>query len=48
MNNATKFIIFVLLIVAIAFGYKAYQAGAFENASAVKTESPNPIENSVE
>jgi predicted negative regulator of RcsB-dependent stress response len=36
MNNLAKFIIFALLIVAIAFGYKAYKSGAFENVKAEK------------
>jgi len=39
MNNLAKFIIFALLIVAIAFGYKAYKSGALDDIKADKSSS---------
>ncbi len=45
MNNATKFIIAVLFIVALAFGFKAYKSGALDSVKAVPQEVQNPTPN---
>ena len=44
MNNFAKFIIFALLIVAIAFGYKAYKSGAFEDIKSSGSQTNEPVE----
>lgn len=44
MNNAAKFIITALLIVAGVLAYKTYQEGGFDNAKGINV----PIEADVE
>ncbi len=39
MNNFAKFLITALLIVAVAFAFKLYKSGGFEDVKAIPTNT---------
>ncbi len=43
MNNAVKFIITALIIIAAALGFKAYKSGALDDVKAEATPVNNPV-----
>ena len=43
MNNAVKFIITALIIIAAALGFKAYKSGALNGVKAEATPVSNPV-----